>query len=191
MIFSFLMRCALAVAFTAALLSSAWAQTLIPSQYIVYKNGGQSLPTGAVAAWSEPAVAYTAITVPMPFDALKAAGARVQSASVQVVMRADSPLAATGASVLLCPPQASAEQGYVGCYMLAMFAMSNQGNMPYTPGCVNNPGGPTPCRADVTQYVRNMIAAGQYLYLTTATYGNGKNGPDLWDVELLVNWELP
>jgi len=158
------------------------------SQFVLYKSGAQSLPTSHAASWQEPSNAYTAITIPFPFDAFKAQGVSVARADVQVVWAANSAGGNTGVMVLACPPQPSAESGLVGCVNLAFFAANNSGPAPYTPGCGANPGGPMTCRADVTALINSLIEIGVPYYLTISSYGNGISGPLIWDVELLINW---
>lgn len=160
------------------------------SQYVVYKSGAQSLPTSPLPSWNEPSIAYTAIAVPLPFSDFKEVGDSVRAAQVQVVWRAKSLWFDTGVAVLACPVQTHAEKGLLGCTQLAMFAANDaQGPAATTSGCVSNPGGPFPCRIDVTQALNSLINSGEDLYLTVATYGNGLNGPDLYDAELLVEWK--
>jgi hypothetical protein len=178
----------------AALLVSAQAPAVGNdySQYILYKSGATYLPASTASSWLEPSNAYTAITMPMPFDYLKAHGVTAAIASAQIVWKANSLYANTGAAMYACPAQPHAETGYVGCTTITYFAANDtSGPAGYTPGCATNPGGPMPCRADVTATINTLITNGVPLYLTIASYGNGSAGPMIWDVELLVNWTTP
>ncbi len=158
------------------------------SQYILYKSGAQTLPTSPVADWRPPSSAYTAITIPFPFDRMNASGDRAASASVQIVWAANSAGGNTGVRLLACPAQTNAAAGPVACSQIAFFAANDYGPAEYTPGCVSNPGGAMPCRADVTTVINNLIQAGTPVYLAISSYGNGINGPLIWDVELLISW---
>lgn len=168
------------------------AQPIITNQYILYKSGATSLPTQATAAWEEPSNAYTAITIPMPFDVWKAKGATLSSATTQIVWKANSLYADTGAGIMLCPSQSHAELGLVGCSLLTYFAANDtQGPASYTPGCVSNPGGPMPCRSNITSALQTAIQNGIPLYLVAVSYGNGTNGPLIYDVEIFIDWNMP
>lgn len=166
------------------------AQAFVYTQYIIYKSAAHPVSTSSDAAWSEIGGAYSASTIPMPFDDMKAAGAAIRSARIFASWKAGSLQYDTGVEMLACPPQHAAQRGLVGCTVLAMYAANDtRGPVSYaTKGCVSNPGGPFPCQSDVTAVFRGLIAAGVPLYLTVATYGNGNNGPLLYDAELLVEW---
>ena len=164
---------------------------VIPQQIILYKDAARPLLNQSRSQWLTPAAAYTAITVPANFDVLKEGGARVYSASVQAVWMANSPGFNTGAGIFVCPSQPNAGAQLVGCRVLAYFAANDSGPAYYTPGCSTNPGGPFPCRRDVTEALQELIEEGRsQLYFVGVAYGNGTNGPSIFDLEILINWEI-
>jgi len=173
--------CIAAFLFSAPIFAAPFSYT----QLILYKSGATYLPAPTAASWQKPSNAYTAITIPMPFDVWKAQGVVVSSASVQIVWKANSLYANTSAAIMACPAQTGG--GFTGCSLLVYFAANDtDGPASYTPGCSANPGGPMPCRADVTSILNQYIQGGTPYYFAIASYGNGSAGPMIWDVEILV-----
>lgn len=166
------------------------AQQFTPTQYILYKSGAASISTQALNAWLPPGVAYTAVTIPMPLLKWKNAGLTVLHAESQMVWKPRSPGGNTGVAALLCPPQSNAGSGLVGCTFLSWFAANNTALADYTPGCFWNNGNVMPCRADITAILQSAIsqATSNDRFLALATYGNGSNGPDVYDVEIFIDW---
>lgn len=176
---------ALALAFAAP----AGAQVIVPQQVILYKNAAQPALEQRQQKWLTPAAAYTAITVPAQFDVLKANGAQLQLAWVQVVWAAHSAGSYSGAGIFVCPAQPHAGVDLIGCSALAYFAADDRGPAPYTPGCITNPGGPFPCGADVTAAMQAHVEAGlPGLYFVGVAFGNGVSGPLIYDLEIFINW---
>jgi hypothetical protein len=169
----------------------ALAQNAVPTQWVLYKNGGQPLPSNPKPYWSYEATAYTAITVPAPFNVWKAQGAKILDARVQAVWHAMSLYANTGVGLMICPSQHNIGiTGFVGCSLLVYFAANDTvGPASYTPGCSPNPGGPFPCGAIITPILQNLIDRGVAgMYFVLVTYGNGNNGPAVWDFEIFITW---
>lgn len=182
----------LLAAFLLLCVSLAHAGTIIPQQSVIYKSAAAPLPQQKQAKWLPPANAYTAVTVPANFELLHPAGATIAQATVVIVWRANSPSANVAAGLMLCPSQANAGVELVGCGLLAYFAANDAGPASYTPGCSANPGGVFPCRIDVTANLQNALNTGwPSLYYTGVAYGNGSTGPDIYAIELYINWSIP
>jgi hypothetical protein len=181
---------AIAAVLLGLVISSLAVAGSIPGQITLYKSGAVPLPQNPQAAWVYSSNAYSAITIPAPFDRWKADGVQIKSAALQVVWKANSLNANTGVGIAVCPSQSGAENGLVGCTFLAFFAANDtSGPASYTPGCVSNPGGPFPCRTDVTSALQSFLAQGTSdLYFVLMTYGNGAAGPLVYDGEILIEW---
>jgi hypothetical protein len=166
---------------------------VIPQQIILYKDGARPLPEQKRQQWLAPSAAYTAITVAAPFDVWKENGALIHSASVQVVWAANSTGFNTGAGIFVCPSQSNAEVELIGCRVIAFFAANDTSAALYTPGCPVDliPGGPFPCRADVKETLQALIDDGTPFYFVGVAYGNGTNGPAIYDIEMFINWWVP
>lgn len=165
---------------------------VIPQQVILYKDGARPALDQAQAKWLAPTAAYTAMTAPARFDVLKAGGAVVQSATVQIVWQARSPAGYNGTGIFVCPPQAHAGVDLIGCRTLAYFAANDAGPAPYAPGCAVNPGGAFPCGLDVTAAFQALIEEGAPgLHFVGVAFGNGSNGPAIYSIEMFINWAVP
>lgn len=173
---------------------SAIAGGAVPTQFTLYKNGSNPLPSNPQATWTYESEVYTAITIPARFDQWRGWGAQILHAEFLAAWEAVSCCADTGVGLMLCPPQTQgAQNGLQGCQMLAFFAANDQvGPASYTPGCVDNPGGPFPCVTDITSILQNLLSQGlSNQYFVLVTYGNGENGPDVWDAEIGIVWSTP
>jgi hypothetical protein len=163
-----------------------------PTQFVLYKSGALAIPAPATAnKWFAPGNAFTSVTILAPFNQWKAQGASILKATAQVVWSTKSPatIGYTDVGIFVCPFQNNeATTGLVGCTLLTYFA-GNDHVSPDTPGCADNPGGPMPCFADVTSILQIFLANGTpNVQFTLGTQGNGSNGPDVYDAELMIVW---
>jgi hypothetical protein len=160
-------------------------------QLILYKNAQVPLEGNPSESWRPWSNAYTSQSVFMPFDTLREVRAEAREAWLLVVMQANSPSAYVGAGMFVCPALSDAINTDLmnTCPKSGWFFMNDQAPATYTPGCLGTGPGPHPCWIDFTDTFNRLIAAGQPLFLTLGTFGNGSNGPNVYDVELQIVWE--
>lgn len=161
------------------------------SQYIFYKDAWHEAIGNPQQSWLAYDSAYSAQTIEFPFAELKAGGASVCEVKLKVIWRAYSASAYTGIGLFACPSLSNAASTTLDtqCAMLAYFAGNNYQWSSATPGCGPAGDGPRPCLVWITDIFNQLIQDGsQYYGLTIGTYGNGSNGPLVYDVELNIVW---
>jgi hypothetical protein len=161
------------------------------SQIVLYKNGWTPISGNPLSNWRAYSHAYSSTTFYMPFDRLKTGGAVLVSVDLLVVFRAVSPTAWNGVALFACPAQTDAANAdlVTYCPYMSYFAASDVEFSPNTPGCAGSGGGPHPCHRDLTADFNKLILDGVPYYLAIGTYGNGSNGPEVYDVELQLSWQ--
>jgi hypothetical protein len=183
------------LACVALLVLTGWTPLSSVQQVVLYKDAWTPMQGYPTPKWLPGFHAFTAQTFRMPFDQLKAGNAQVAMATLQVVWQALSPSAYTGVGMFVTPGGNNSESTDLSkvAPWWVFFAANDAGFAPYTLGCdtSSNPAGPHPCWVDVTDAFNRLIAAGVPYFLTIGTYGNGANGPYVYDVELELSWATP
>lgn len=168
----------------------AWAQVSSVEQIVLYKNAWTPMQGYPTPKWLPGFHAFTAQTFNMPFDQLKAGGAQVANATLLIVWQALSPSAYTGVGMFLTPggPHSESTDLATVAPWWAFVAGNDSQFAAYTPGCDGTGAGPHPCWIDITLPLNRFIAKGVPYNLTIGTYGNGTNGPYVYDVEIDLSW---
>lgn len=193
------MKIAAALTLVSALAGHACAQSAPPFQQIIlYKSDQTPLEGNPHTDWEAWSNAYTAGTVPLRFDLMKAANQSAKQVIAQIVFRATDSMADTGVALGVCGPLTAAPSIDGGnCTELGEFAANKDGSADYTPSMstpwdatprVYTGSGPRPYWADATATFNSLITNGQPKFANILTFGDGSNGPLVYAVELFVTW---
>ncbi|HEX6441694.1 MAG TPA: hypothetical protein VF007_05860 [Stellaceae bacterium] len=181
-----------------------------PKFYPLYKDAVLAMRGRPEERWLEPADAYSAETVTFPFDSMKVGGAKFKCVIVRLVMQAESRGATVGVG-LFAMPSVTTNAADVSLDQRAVWfsyaAMSDEVIAPYGMKCYGNGPGPHPCKLDVTDAFNaflyggqaptgNMdatgapafayVSGGQPLAFAVGAFGNGANGPSIYEVSLYI-----
>lgn len=164
------------------------------TEFSLYKNGYVPFRGRPEGKWTESANAFTGTTENIPFSILKEQGARARKATLIFVWQACSPASYNGVGCFVTdggPGMETKDMSEVSkkCWYVAA---SDKGSAPWTPNPNvdndPNPPGVHPWWIDVTDDFNELIDNGEDFNIAIATYGNGGNGPLVYEVTLQVVW---
>src|SRR6185437_1500718 len=186
-----ILRWCIAVALLLGVASSAHARCPAANWSVLpfYKNDSYAAAAPVGPGWHPTGSAFSSATLEPPWESFGAANGHVCQALFKAVFRPDSPYPADqnyiGVGLFACPwlSDAAHQEFSTTCRTIVYFA-GNDNSIP----CGQDPdntyrGGPIPCGADITNDFNTLIDEAGSLYhsLVIGTWGNGKNGPALYD----------